>query len=287
MDHPFLQTIIEQVVQQVKEKNNAGMRVNEVPIAVSARHVHLSEQHVSQLFGENYQLTVKKYLSQPNQFAAEETVTIAGPRGAIERVRILGPARGQTQVEVSLTDAIKLGCNPPIRQSGNLVGSSPVTIIGTKGSLYLQEGLIIAQPHIHTNPSDAKAFGVSDGDYVSVGVDTIRPITFERVLVRVSSSYITEMHIDTDEANAGWIQTGQLGRLIVNRMHKQNPIHSPIIESVNDNKKLPVFGGKVLSEHDVQKHSGKAIAIQKSTIVTPLARETARNSGIKIEIIEA
>lgn len=286
MERPLLQSIVEQVIQQLNE-NHAEQESKFIPIAVSARHVHLSEKDLEVLFGTSYQLKVYKPLSHPNQFAAEEQVMIAGPKGSIERVRVLGPLRKQTQVEVSFTDAIKLGVNPPVRHSGDLKGSSPVTIIGPKGSLYLQEGLIIAQPHIHTNPSDAKELGIEDGSYITVGVETARPITFEKVLVRVSPSFITEMHIDTDEANAGMIQTGQPGRLLLRRQ-LGNIDDSPNKTKLSDEStNHQVFDGKLLTNHDVQRYSGTTIYIKKTTIVTPLARETARDTGKKIMNIDA
>nr|WP_317853548.1 phosphate propanoyltransferase [Neobacillus sp. Marseille-Q6967] len=187
----------------------------ETPIGVSARHCHFNEKDLETLFGKGYQLTKKTDLLQPGQFAANETVTIAGPKGSIERVRVLGPLRNATQVEVSQTDAMKLGLNPPIRESGNLQGSSPITIIGPKGSIYLEEGLIIAQAHIHMPPDVARQLHVQDGDYIKVEIDNpIRPISFEKVRIRISSKYVLEMHIDTDEANAGFIKSGQKGKII-------------------------------------------------------------------------
>lgn len=166
------------------------------------------------LFGANYQLTKRSDLSQPGQFAANETVTVVGPKGSIERVRILGPVRGSTQIEVSKTDAIKLGLNPPLRESGNIKDSAPATIVGPKGSVYLSEGLIIAQNHIHMAPNDAETFKVENGQYVQVKVQGKRPLLFDQVLIRVSPRYQLEMHIDTDEANAALCATGDKGILI-------------------------------------------------------------------------
>jgi putative phosphotransacetylase len=286
LEHPLLQSIVEEVIQQLSEKK-ATLEQNLIPIAVSARHVHLSEKDLAVLFGASYQLRIKNRLSQPNQFAAEETVTIAGSKGTIERVRVLGPVRKQTQVEVSITDAKKLGLNPPVRQSGHLNGSSPVTIIGPNGSLYLQEGLIIAQSHIHSNPADAKKFGVEDGGYVTVRVDTARPITFERVLVRVSPLYLTEMHIDTDEANAGLIQTGQPGRIMIHQQLQIIKDFPNIKDMPEERSNHQVFDGKLLTHHEVQRYAGETIFIKKMSIVTPLARDAARDTGKKIVIIDA
>ncbi|RSK55198.1 phosphate propanoyltransferase [Bacillus canaveralius] len=206
------QQIVKEVLRKLEERRHDTIAI---PVAVSARHCHLSGMALEKLFGKGYQLTKKSELSQPGQFAANETVTIAGPRGSIEKVRVLGPLRRAAQVEISRTDSIRLGVNPPIRESGNIQGSSPVTIVGPKGSIYLDEGLIIAQAHIHMPPADAHHLDLHDGDYVKVEISNEeRPITFERVRIRVSPKFILEMHIDTDEANAGAIKNGQKGRLV-------------------------------------------------------------------------
>jgi len=211
MNQRLIETIVEEVVFQLN-----GIKANSysIPIAVSARHCHLSIGDLEELFGEGFKLTKKADLSQPGQFAANEFVTIVGPRGSIEKVRILGPARNMTQVEISQTDSIKLGVKPPLRESGNLEGSAPVTIVGPKGSIYKKEGLIIAQAHIHMNPDEAQNQGVEDGEYVKIEVQGERPITFGKVLIRVSPRYKLEMHVDTDEANAGFLKGKTCGRIV-------------------------------------------------------------------------
>lgn len=284
MDPSWIQSIVEEVVQQLNKQENM-LKPNHIPIAVSARHVHLSKEHLAILFGPGHQLKKRIDLSQPNQYAAEETVTIAGPKGSIERVRVLGPSRSQTQVEISLTDSLKLGVKPPIRQSGNIEESAPVTIIGPKGSVFLQQGMIIAQAHIHMSPEEAERFRVKDGEYVQVTTGEIRPVSFGRVLVRVSSSYQLEMHIDTDEGNAGFIQRGQTGHIIKLGDNPFIPFSDQVIED-QGNKKL-AFKGTLLSQNDVAATSEKVIHIEKRTIVTPLAKDTARDLGIRIEVIES
>lgn len=212
MKEELTKRIVEEVIRRLQQSPHDEACI---PIGVSARHCHLKEKDLEFLFGEGYQLTKKADLSQPGQFAANETVIIAGPKGSIERVRVLGPLRKETQIEVSQTDAIKLGLEPPIRESGDLEESSPVTIIGPNGSLFLEKGLIIAHAHIHMPPEQAVQFSVEDGEYVAVEVgQQFRPIRFERVQIRVSPKYILEMHIDTDEANAGLIVSGQTGKLV-------------------------------------------------------------------------
>lgn len=180
----------------------------QVPIAVSARHVHLTEQHIAILFGQGATLTNDFDLSQPGQFAAHERVTIRGPKGQFDNVRVLGPARSASQVEISKTDSFTLGINPPIRQSGHISGSEPITIIGPHGEVHMDEGCIIAKAHIHMHPNDAEQFGVTDGELVDVVVDSERPITFHNVVIRVSESFQLDMHIDTDEGNASNVIRG-------------------------------------------------------------------------------
>lgn len=180
----------------------------QVPVGVSARHVHLSQSDVETLFGKGYHLTNKKDL-MGGQFASNEQVTIVGTKlRAIENVRILGPVRGESQVEISQTDAMKLGVSAPLRNSGDTRGSAAIAVVGPKGALYLSEGCIVAKRHIHMSPSDAKAAGVSDKAVVSVVAKNERGTTFDEVLIRVDKSFSLEMHIDTDEANAAKIKTG-------------------------------------------------------------------------------
>ena len=185
-----------------------------VPIGVSARHIHLTQADVETLFGKGYQLTKKKEL-MGGQFASNELVTIVGLKlRAIENVRILGPVRKASQVEISATDAIKLGIKAPIRESGKIEGSAPIAIVGPCGVIYLKEGCIIASRHIHMSPADAQAAGVKNGDIVSVKVDNERATTYNNVLIRVDPSFTLEMHIDTDEANAAKISTGMKAEII-------------------------------------------------------------------------
>ena len=176
---------------------------NKVLVETSARHVHLSEEHIAVLFGEGATLTHKKDLSQPGQFACEERVTVVGPKKSIPNVIILGPARSATQVEVSLTDARTLGVAAPIRESGDVAGSGACKLVGPCGEVELSEGVIAAKRHIHLTPADAAEMGVADKQIVSVKVDSDgRSVVFGDVVVRVSDKFAAAMHIDTDEANA-------------------------------------------------------------------------------------
>ena len=205
------QQTVEAITKMVLETiNKIDSKTNgyQVPVGVSARHIHLTQQDVETLFGEGYQLTKKKDL-MGGQYACNETVTIVGIKlRAIENVRVLGPVRKASQVEISATDAMKLGVAAPIRESGNVTASAPIAVVGPKGAIYMKEGCIIAMRHIHMSPADALAAGVHDGDIVSVKADNERGTVFNQVKIRVHDSFTLEMHIDTDEANAGKIKTG-------------------------------------------------------------------------------
>ncbi len=203
--------VIEALNKQESEKNTKGFLV---PVGVSNRHVHLTQEHVETLFGKGYQLTKKKDL-MGGQYAANEQVTIVGLKlRAIENVRILGPCRKKSQVEISATDARSLGIKAPVRESGNVAGSAPIALVGPKGVLYLEEGCIVAQRHIHMTPADAAASGCKDGDIVSVMAENERGTVFNHVKIRVDESFSLEMHIDTDEANASRIAQGDTVRII-------------------------------------------------------------------------
>ncbi len=184
-------------------------------VETSARHVHLSEEHLKVLFGADAVLTKKKDLSQPGQFACEERVDVVGPKKTLGRVSVLGPTRGQTQIELSLTDARSIGIDAPIRESGVLEGSAPCKLVGPAGEVELSEGVIIAKRHIHTTPEDAAELGVANGEIVSLKVDTAeRSLIFGDVVVRVSPKYATAVHIDTDEANAANCKGEVYGEII-------------------------------------------------------------------------
>jgi len=174
----------------------------EIPVGISNRHLHLSQTDMDALFGAGYQMTKIKDLSQPGQYACKETVTICGPKGAIEGVRILGPVRNKTQVEILAGDSFKLGVAAPSRLSGELVGTPGITLVGPKGSVRTSEGLIVAQRHIHMTPQDAQRYGVSDGQIVSIEIESPRGGTYSNVAVRANNASALECHVDTEEANA-------------------------------------------------------------------------------------
>lgn len=180
-----------------------------IPIGVSVRHLHITQEDLEVLYGPGAKLNKLRDLYQEGEFAAKETVTLVGPKmRAIPDVRILGPVRRATQVEVSRTDAIVLGIDPPVRPSGKIEGSASLTLVGPKGSIALKQGVICANRHIHMGTEEAKRFGVADGDLVKVHVGGDKALTFEGVQVRVASTFKLEMHLDTDDANAAGVRCG-------------------------------------------------------------------------------
>ncbi|MEE1026821.1 MAG: phosphate propanoyltransferase [Acutalibacteraceae bacterium] len=193
----------------LKAIENTSADNGEIPVGISNRHIHLSKEHVETLFGAGYELTPCKELSQPGQYACKELLTIVGPSlRPIEKVRVLGPVRSASQVEISRTDAYVLKVSPPVRESGKIEGSAPITIIGPKGVVTLKEGLIIANRHIHMSLEDGEKFGVKDNDYVDVDAYSERRTRFFDVQVRVHKDFRLEMHLDTDDANAAGLKNG-------------------------------------------------------------------------------
>jgi acetate kinase len=199
-----------QSLQEVLKKQSG----RKIPIEVSAHHVHLSREEIDTLFGPGAELTVRSELSQPGQFACEETVDLVGPKGRVGRVRILGPPRKESQIEISMTEEYKLGIKAPIRASGALKGSPGIVLEGPEGTCRLDQGVICSLRHIHMSPEDALTFGLKDRDIVTVKVEGERTLVFGDVLVRVHPDFRLSMHIDTDEANAAFIQTGMEGTLL-------------------------------------------------------------------------
>ena len=210
MDSTNVEYITRLVIQALGE-NSAEGRMS-VPVGVSA--IHLCQADVERLFGQGYQLTKKKDL-MGGQWAANEQCTLVGLKlRAIENVRILGPVRKASQVEISATDARTLGVNAPLRESGDLAGSAPIALVGPKGAIYLNEGCIVAARHIHMTPEEAAGAGLKDGDYVSVKMGNERGAVLDKVKIRVDPSFSLEMHIDTDEANACQIKQGDTAMIM-------------------------------------------------------------------------
>lgn len=204
-DNNLVNLITENVL---KVLNNENKETTDIKVGVSARHVHLSREDLDTLFGKGYELTPKKML-MGDQYAAEECVTLVSPSlRTIEGVRVLGPVRPHSQIEISRTDTFKLKVSPPVRPSGKIKGSAPMALVGPKGSVFLNEGCIIANRHIHMTPADAQKYGISDNDLVDVEIQNTKPTRYYDVQVRVREDFDTEMHIDTDDANAAAIKNG-------------------------------------------------------------------------------
>ncbi|WP_195923253.1 ethanolamine utilization phosphate acetyltransferase EutD [Clostridium tepidum] len=207
MDNLLLETLVKEVAKKVKEEVF-------IEVEASGRHVHLSRKDIDLLFGEGYELTKIKDLSQPRQYACKERVTLVGPKGTISNVVVLGPERRETQVEVSLTDALALGIKAPIKESGDIEGTPSIIILAGNKVIQKDKGVIVAKRHIHMTPEDAKKFNVSDKEIVKVKVLTQRPLIFDDVVIRVSEKFKTYMHIDYDEANACGFSKGTLAKII-------------------------------------------------------------------------
>lgn len=207
MSNVSLDYIIQEVVNRIKKELF-------IQVEASGRHIHLCKEHIDILFGEGYVLTKVKDLSQPGQYACKERVTITGPKGSISNVIVLGPARPETQVEVSLTDSSALGLKIPVKESGAITNTPGITISTERGSVVIDKGLIVAKRHIHITPKDAEKFGVKNQEIVSVEVLGKRPLIFEDTVIRVSDKFETYMHIDYDEANACGFTNGTLCRIV-------------------------------------------------------------------------
>lgn len=185
-----------------------------VQVNMSNRHIHVTQEHLEILFGEGHQLTKMKDLSQPGQYACDEKVDIVGPKSTLKGVRILGPVRPQTQLEISVFDARTLGVDAVVRASGNIAGTPGCTLVGPKGQLEIKEGVIVAARHVHMHTSDGEKFGLKDKDIVKVRVGKERAVVFENVVVRVHDTFALDMHIDIEEGNAAGIKNGDLGEII-------------------------------------------------------------------------
>ena len=203
-----IEYIVEEVVKRLKNQENT------ILVEASGRHVHLSQEHIDLLFGKGYELTKVKELSQPGQYACKERVSLIGPKGMIQNVVVLGPARKETQVELSKSDCVILGTKVPVRMSGDLKGSAAIIISTEKGIAQLPEGAIAAKRHIHISPEDAKRFNVEDKEVVKLKIEGERSLIFDEVVVRVSPNFNTAVHIDYDEANACGFVNGDRATII-------------------------------------------------------------------------
>jgi len=290
-----IRAIVAQVLAQIQDKGGCpSPSGQEVPVEVSARHVHLDRRALDILFGKGYELTRKRDLSQPGQFLAEERVKLVTQHGQIANVGILGPLRREVQVELSLTDARQLGIQPPIRQSGDLRNASDVLLIGPEGVVNAKGSAIVAKAHVHMSPNQAADYGVTDGERVAVRLGEDRPVTLEDVIVRVREDYALAVHIDCDEANAAHVTGGQItGRLFRNGAADPRPAPVPV-EPKPPKFKTPSVemprgsavpnAGKLITEDIAAAllKKGSPVHIPAGAIVTPLARDLLNRSGLEL-----
>ena len=261
------------------------------PVEVSARHVHLTREAVELLFGPGHQLGKKKMLSQPGEFLSEERVKLVTPKGQIDNVAVLGPERKAVQVELSATDAKSLGLKAPVNLSGDLTGAADVVIIGPNGILKADGSVIIAKAHLHLTPADAQHYGLSDGQIISVCIDSPRPITLNGVVARVRSDMALAMHIDFDEANAGMVGSGATGCIVSAgctagdgspQIKKNQKEPSPTVQPFLVTKKL-ITETDAKALKDGVGHGG-CITVAKGTIVTPAAKDVFNGSRITVNV---
>lgn len=301
MNEQQMSDLVEKIMKELKDNDLLSNNKNKsapdakdsdaqlsFPVEVSARHIHLSQEHMQALFGDK-EVGVKKELSQPGQFQADIRVTLIGPKGVLQNIAVLGPSRHATQVELSMTDARVLGINPPVRDSGDIAGSSGVVVSAQGKAIELQEGVIIAKRHIHMTPADARARGVDDKALVQVRVNGDRPLIFDDVLVRVSDRYRLAMHIDFDEANACGCRPDTRGTILL-----EQPMNCPIKteqlpENEDRNSKQNTemrLDKKLITEVLVKEKVGEAvtdITVSKHSIITPLAMDIIRERNIQLK----
>ena len=281
MDSTLVDSIVREVLNRLNIKNDSLIEVE-----ASGRHVHLSRKDVDLLFGEGYKLTHAKDLSQPGQFACKERVTITGPKGSIKNVVILGPERKDTQVEVSLTDALALGIKVPVRESGKIDNTPGITISSERASINVDKGVIAAKRHIHITPEDASKYGVKDNQIVKVEVYGDRPLIFDDTVIRVSPKYRTYMHIDYDEANACGYKKGVFCKILNDKSNNSCELKTDVNNfNLSNTTQAEIKEKRAITESDLKKHylNGiKTVVINKDAMITPLATDFIRFNNIKV-----
>jgi putative phosphotransacetylase len=280
MDESELRRIIELAIIRQLAVTGYGYYV---PVAISGRHVHLCAAHVEALFGKGYVLKKSKYLLQPDQYACEETVTLKCTKDSLT-LRVLGPVRKETQAEISITDAYKLGIEPVVRMSGNTENTPGGLLTGPAGEIKLDRGVVIAARHIHMSDEEAVWFGLKNGDTVSIKKSGVREIIFGNTAVRTGAGHSLEMHIDTDEANAAGINGREILELLKTGETKLNQKNK---ETVNPSSCASMEPMDLITEWDVKvalKEGVRMMRLSQKGIITPLVRDTAKELGITIEI---
>lgn len=290
INEEVIKSIVKEVVagyQDAKSPQNSQNNV-EILVEASGRHVHLSEQDIERLFGKGYKLTPKKNLSQIGQFASEERVTLIGPKNIYRNVAVLGPARKETQIELSLSDARFLGIDAPLRMSGDLAGAADIIIATEKESISAKKCAIVAKNHIHMTPAQANQWGFSDGQEVSVSMRTIRPLTFDGVVIRVSNEAGLAMHIDFDEANACMFKNGDTG--VINAANTS----TCRVETLNKQEQPKAEAAAALRKHfiteeDIRKilknTNATKISVPKSAILSAPAKDYVNKEKITLMFI--
>ncbi|MCL2293484.1 MAG: phosphate propanoyltransferase [Spirochaetes bacterium] len=302
MNEDIIREIVSKTVKSFLKSNAAAAgsipvkESNAIPVAVSARHVHLTKEAVETLFGKGHKLTFKRNITLPGEFLAEERVSIVTAKGELRNVAVLGPERSQVQVEVSQTDARHLGINAPLRLSGDVEGSANVYIISNNASITANSSTIVARNHIHMTPLDAERFKVRDGDKVCVQVNSKRPVLFDDVIIRVSDKFALIFHIDADEGNACMLQDNDTC-VIVNKAdccigasggNNAAVGASGAVGSANAKKTLHNSSEKFISEHkakELAKGNVKTVTFKKGVILSPLAKDVFSNARIKVEFV--
>ena len=302
MNKQQIEEIIFRVLSQYGEEEMQELPL-EFPVEVSARHVHLTEEAVEQLFGTGAKLTPKRPLSQPGQFLSEERVTLVTSKGRIENVAVLGPARSAIQTELSLTDCRALGLQAPLRMSGDLEGAADVYIFGPKGVVFAKESVIIAQAHIHITPADAEKIGIVNGQKVSVDLPGERSMVMDNVICRVSEEAGLAMHIDFDEANGCMLKKNAMAKMRVSKKaygsKKSVQVHvtqeaksyttggkePDKIDEGTSGDSVKEFDGKLITEAIARKMVAEKvtkISMKKGLIVTPAAKDVFRQARVKL-----
>lgn len=273
---------ITRMVSRILEEYAGGPNGISIPAEVSGRHVHLSSEHIEALFGKGHKLTKNKELSLPGQFLSNERVTVFTPKGELKNVAVLGPARDETQVELSRTDSRRLGLNPPVNNSGDLKGASDAYIMSEYGVVKAEGSVIVAANHIHMTEEDAKRFNLRDNQKVRVRMETERPVTFEDVNIRVSDAFSLVMHIDTDEANACDYKNGAIAKIT-----GLKAIKTPAVRAQKKGKTgIGLSEEKLITAErarELVKTSDSKVVIRKGSILTPLAKDVFHDARIVIE----
>ena len=259
------------------------------PVAISARHVHLSKDHFEKLFGQGKKMAMWRELSQPGQFACEETVEVSGPKGSIKKLRVLGPPRSETQVEVSVSDSFTLGIKPEIRMSGNIAGTPGCTITGPAGKITIDRGVIAAARHVHLSPEQAALYGIKDGDVVSIKTPPPREGVLGNIIARVAKDFNLEVHLDTDEANGSGILCGTILEVYGLPGKPVSAVQAGFGKNVSAVtgivSKVNAAALDLVTENDINKailRGEKIIYYTAKGLISPAARDRAKEKGITL-----